>query len=263
MLSRLKNKTAIIMGASKGIGKGIARVFAKEGAQLLLVSRNEPLLKNVVEEISQENGIAQYYLGDVCNEKDMQEMIEKAMTCFGRIDILCANAGIYPQGWLGKMTLAQWNEVITTNLTSLFLATNACLPIMKSQKYGRIVITSSISGPHVGLPGYSHYTASKAGISGFIRTAAIELAKYNITINAVEPGNILTEGMEELGTDHIKRMERAIPLGCLGTPEDIGYASLFLASDEAKYITGQNLVVDGGQVLPESSFLPFNEEGRN
>ena len=257
MTKRLENKLAIIVGASKGIGRGIAQVFAKEGANLLLTGRNKKLLANVVNEIAKET-TAHYFVGDVKNENEMSAMVDKAMATYGRIDIVCVNAGIYPDGWLGQMTLSQWNEVIQTNLTSVFLATNACLPIMKKQNYGRIVITSSISGPKVGLPGYSHYTASKAGVSGFIRTAAIELAKHNITINAVEPGNIMTEGIEELGTDHIKRMEKAIPMGRLGTPEDIGYATLFLASDEAKFITGQSLVVDGGQVLPESSFLPFN-----
>lgn len=259
MTNRLKNKVAVIIGASKGIGRGIAQVYAKEGAKLLLTGRNQKLLENVVSEISEDTD-AQYYLGDVTNEQDMYGLVDRATECYGRIDILCINAGIYPEGWLGKMTLAQWSDVIATNLTSVFLATNACLPIMKKQNYGRIVITSSISGPKVGLPGYSHYTASKAGISGFIRTAAIELAKHNITINAVEPGNILTEGLQEMGAEHIKKMERAIPMGRLGTPEDIGFATLFLASDEAKFITGQTLVVDGGQVLPESSFLPFNLE---
>ncbi len=258
MTKRLENKVAVIIGASKGIGRGIAKVFAKNGALLCLTGRNESLLANVVKEVSTDT-TAEYYLGDVTNENDMTGLIDKVMTTHGKIDILCINAGIYPLGWLGKMTLTQWNEVISTNLTSVFLATNLCLPIMKKQQYGRIVITSSISGPKVGLPGYSHYTASKAGISGFIRTAAIELAKYNITINAVEPGNILTEGLEDVGEEHMKRMTKAIPMGRLGTTEDIGFATLFLASDEAKFITGQTLVVDGGQVLPESVFLPFND----
>lgn len=260
MSGRLLNKKAIIIGASKGIGRGIAQVFAREGADLLLVGRNENALKNVAEALTQGNVTADYFVADVCNESDMTGMVDKAISLFGRIDILCANAGIYPLGWLGKMDLAQWNQVITTNLTSVFLATNACLPFMKKQNYGRIVVTSSISGPQVGLPGYSHYTASKSGISGFIKTAAIELAQHNITINAVEPGNIFTEGLEEVGAEHIERMKKAIPMGRLGTPEDIGLATLFLASDDAKYITGQSLVVDGGQILPESSFLPFNEQ---
>lgn len=127
MTNRLKNKVAVIIGASKGIGRGIAHVYAKEGAKLLLTGRNQKLLENVVSEISEDTE-AQYYLGDVTNEQDMHGLVDRATECYGRIDILCVNAGIYPEAWLGKMTLAQWSEVIATNLTSVFLATNACLP---------------------------------------------------------------------------------------------------------------------------------------
>ncbi len=259
-MQRLQNQKIIITGASKGIGKGMANVFAKEGGQLLLVGRNEQALMSVVAEIRKENGIAEYYVADVANEHDMNSMVDKALSCFGGIDVMCINAGIYPQAWLGQMSLAQWNEVISTNLTSVFLATNACLPYMKKQNKGQIVVTSSISGPQVGLPGFSHYTASKAGITGFIKTAAIEFAKFNIRINAVEPGIIMTEGVAEVGGGYAELQKKAVPLGKLGTPEDVAYAALFLASDEAKFITGQTLVVDGGQVLPESMFVPFNAE---
>jgi 3-oxoacyl-[acyl-carrier protein] reductase len=131
----------------------------------------------------------------------------------------------------------------------------ACLPHMKEEGYGRIVVTSSITGPRVGNPGLAHYAASKAGINGFIRTAAIEFAQHGITINAVEPGNILTPGMDaQIGADYIRAQEQSIPLGRLGEPEDIAHATLFLASDEAKYITGQSIIVDDGQILPESRF---------
>jgi 3-oxoacyl-[acyl-carrier protein] reductase len=116
-------------------------------------------------------------------------------------------------------------------------------------------LTSSISGPRVGLPGLSHYTASKAGMNGFMKTIAIELAKYNITVNAVEPGNIISEGFEELGDEHKKKITSAIPLRRLGTAEEIAYAYLFLASDESRYMTGQSMIVDGGQILPESDQL--------
>src|SRR5699024_7968409 len=139
------------------------------------------------------------------------------------------------------------------NLKGTFLAVKACLPNMIDNKYGRIVITSSITGNKTGAPGLTHYAASKGGVNGFIKSAAVELAKYNITVNGVEPGNILTEGMEDvLGDDYIKAQEATIPVGKLGEPEDIAYTTLFLASDEAKYITGQGITVDGGQTLPES-----------
>lgn len=260
MNRRLENKVAIIIGASKGIGRGIAKVFAKEGAKLLVVGRNEAALKNLVEEISSPTQTIHYHVGDICSEQDMQNAANKALELYGKIDILCPNAGIYPEAWLGEMTLAQWNEVILTNLTGVFLATNSCISTMKKSQYGRIVIISSISGPKVGLPGYAHYTASKAGITGFIKTAAIELAKHSITVNAIEPGNIITESLMEMGSQLIRSMEKDIPMGHLGTVEDIAYATLFLASDEAKFITGQTLVVDGGQVLPQSNYLPYSLE---
>jgi 3-oxoacyl-[acyl-carrier protein] reductase len=129
---------------------------------------------------------------------------------------------------------------------------DACLPGLKARGKGRIIVTSSITGPITGYPGWAHYAASKAGQLGFVRTAAIELAPHNITVNAVLPGNTLTEGMEALGPEYIARMTSAIPQRRLGSVDDIAYAALFLASDEAAFITGQTIVVDGGQVLPES-----------
>lgn len=248
---RLKDKTAVIIGASKGIGRGIAELFAKEGAKLVLVGRNEAAL----EALAKECGPAIACRGDISSAADMEAVAKKAEEAFGRIDILVQNAGVYPQVPIDKMTEDQWDHVLDTNLKGTFLAVKAVLPLMKKQKYGRIVLTSSISGPKVGWPGGAHYTASKAGMNGLMRTAAVELARHNITINGVEPGNILTEGLEETGEEWMRGMERAIPMGRLGTAEEVAYAHLFLASDEARYITGQTIVVDGGQILPESPFL--------
>jgi 3-oxoacyl-[acyl-carrier protein] reductase len=132
------------------------------------------------------------------------------------------------------------------------LAVQACLPALKSSGRGRVIVTSSITGPITGFPGWTHYGASKAGQLGFMRTAAIELAPSGITVNAVLPGNIITEGLLSLGEDYAEQMAAAIPMRRLGSVDDIGYAALFLATDEAAYITGQTIVVDGGQVLPES-----------
>ena len=150
------------------------------------------------------------------------------------------------------MSLADWIHVLDTNLKGTFLAVDACLPYLKARGRGRIVVTSSITGPITGYPGWSHYGASKAGQLGFVRTAAIEFAPHNITINAVLPGNILTEGVQALGPEYLARMTAAVPQRRLGSVEDVAYAALFLASDEAAFISGQTLVVDGGQVLPES-----------
>ena len=170
----------------------------------------------------------------------------------GGIDVLCANAGVYPQTNIDEMTRPEWDLVLGTNLKGNFLSVKACLGELKKSDQGRVILTSSITGPVTGFPGWSHYGASKSGQLGFMRTACIELAKHGITMNAVLPGNIITEGLEGLGEDYLATMAASIPLKKLGVVEDIGFAALFLASREANYITGQTIIVDGGQILPES-----------
>jgi 3-oxoacyl-[acyl-carrier protein] reductase len=150
------------------------------------------------------------------------------------------------------MTEADFDQVMGTNLKGMFLTVSACLPAMKQKKNGRIILTSSITGPVTGFSGWSHYGASKAGQLGFMRTAALALAPYGITVNAVLPGNIATEGLAGMGEEYRRSMEAAIPLRRLGSVTDIANAALFFATDEAAYITGQSLVIDGGQILPES-----------
>jgi 3-oxoacyl-[acyl-carrier protein] reductase len=254
---RFQDQVVIVTGASKGIGKGIAQLFAKEGAKLVLVGRDESALNLVTENLANEGTEVLSVRADVSSSEDIERVIQETLARYGRIDVLCHNAGIYPHSRLEDMTLEQWQKVIDVNLTGTFLAVKACIPTMKAQGGGKIVITSSISGPQTGHPGFSHYTASKGGVAGFIRTAAVELAKYKININAVEPGNIIAEGLTELGEEHMENMIRAVPLGRLGTPEDVAHAMLFLASEEASYITGQSLIVDGGQTLPESHFSEY------
>ena len=178
-------------------------------------------------------------------------MAETAVQRHGGIDVLCANAGIFPSARLEDMTPADLETVLATNFKGTVFAVQACLAALTESGRGRIVLTSSITGPITGYPGWSHYGASKAAQLGFVRTAAMELAEQKITINAVLPGNVLTEGLEDQGQDYLDRMSASIPLGRLGTVAEIGNAALFFASDEAGYITGQTLVVDGGQVLPE------------
>jgi 3-oxoacyl-[acyl-carrier protein] reductase len=150
------------------------------------------------------------------------------------------------------MTDEDLDTVLGTNLRGCILSVQACLPALQQSGRGRVILTSSITGPITGFPGWSHYGASKAGQLGFMRTAAIELAPHGITVNAVLPGNVITEGLVDLGEDYIQEMTASVPLRRLGTVDEIGYAALFLATDEAAYITGQSIVVDGGQVLPES-----------
>ncbi len=252
MAARLNGRVAVITGASRGIGKGIAKVFASEGAKVLVVARDEAAGNAAVGEIRQAGREAAFCRADVSRWDDAETMAQAAVDRFGRLDILVGNAGIFPSARIEAMTEADWDQVQAVNLKGTFFAVKACFAQMKGQRYGRIVLTSSITGPVTGFPGWAHYGATKAGMLGFLRTAALEFAPHGVTINAVLPGNIRTEGLADLGAEYIQRMERAIPVGKLGEPEDVGYAVLFLASDEARFITGQTLIVDGGQVLPES-----------
>jgi 3-oxoacyl-[acyl-carrier protein] reductase len=249
MLTSVKDKSVVVTGASKGIGKGIARVFARNGARVLVVARHTDQAEATAREIGNR---ASAFAADVTNAADTEAMAKAATERNGGIDVLCANAGIFPQAKIEDMSAEQWDEVLGTNLKGTFLSVKACIPYLKKSGEGRVILTSSITGPITGFPGWTHYGASKAGQLGFLRTAAIELAKYGITINAVMPGNIVTEGLEGLGADYLKTMAASIPLKRLGSVEDIGHAALFFASKEAGYITGQTLVVDGGQILPES-----------
>lgn len=243
-------------GASKGIGKGIARVFASKGAKVLIAARDlaqaEAASAEILASIGGGGGIASAVSADVSSEEDCARMARTAVERHGGIDIVCCNAGVFPAARLGEMSAAGWDHVLDINLKGTFLTVNACLTDLKARGKGRIIVTSSITGPITGYPGWSHYAASKAGQLGFVRTAAIELAPHNITVNAVLPGNILTEGVEALGPEYIARMTSAIPQRRLGSVDDVAYAALFLASDEAAFISGQTIVVDGGQVLPES-----------
>jgi 3-oxoacyl-[acyl-carrier protein] reductase len=249
MLTPISGRAVIVTGASRGIGKGIARVFANQDAKVLVVSRKQAEAEACAAEIG--HG-ARGYAADVSDWDACRRMADAAADAFGGIDVLCANAGIFPQTAIEEMDPAEWDDVMATNLRGSFLAVKACLPYMKESDQGRVVLTSSITGFVTGFPGWSHYGASKAGQIGFVRTACIELAKYGITVNAVVPGNVMTEGLEGLGDGYLATMAASIPLKKLGTVEDIGNAALFLASKEAGYITGQTLVVDGGQLQPET-----------
>ncbi|MBS1870054.1 MAG: 3-oxoacyl-ACP reductase FabG [Actinobacteria bacterium] len=247
----LDGKVAIVTGASRGIGRGIAKVLAGAGAQVAAVGRDEASLAAVAGEIEAAGGGCLTLTAEMTDAAALGAMAEQVAERFGGIDVLCHNAGIYPEVELDDMTLADWRLVLETNLTGTFLALKACLPHLRARGAGRVVLVSSITGPITGYPGLAHYGASKGGMNGFMRSAALELAPSNVTINAVEPGSIRTEGLEGLGTAAIADMERCIPLRRLGTPADIGGAVLFLASDLAGFVTGQTLVVDGGQTLPE------------
>jgi 3-oxoacyl-[acyl-carrier protein] reductase len=252
VFTSLDGRTVVVTGGSKGIGKGIARVFARSGADVLVAARDGSTLAQAADDLRGEGGRVETVTGDVAKVDDCRAIAAAAVDRFGGIDVLCANAGIFPDKPFTELTEADIDTVLGCNLKGTMFMVQACLPALEASGRGRVVITSSITGPITGYPGWSHYGASKAAQLGFLRTAAIELAPKKVTINAVMPGNIATEGLAEMGDDYIRETEAVIPQHRLGGVEDIGYAALFFATDQAAYITGQTIVVDGGQTLPES-----------
>jgi 3-oxoacyl-[acyl-carrier protein] reductase len=249
MTQSLKGRSVIVTGGSKGIGKGIARVFAQAGAKVAIMARNGEQAEAAAKEI----GHGAFGLsGDVTSLASMDAVMKEVAARNGGIDVLCANAGIFPPAKLEEMSSDDWDLVVDTNLKGTFHSVKAAVPYLKKSDQGRIVLTSSITGPVTGYPGWTHYGATKAGQLGFMRTACIELAKYGITVNAVMPGNIITEGLAGMGEEYQRSMAASVPLKKLGTVEDIGHAALYFASKEANYVTGQTIIVDGGQILPES-----------
>ncbi len=249
MTQSLQGRSVVVTGGSKGIGKGIARVFAQAGAKVAIVARHGDQAEAAAKEI----GHGAFGLsGDVTSLASMEGVMKEVAGRNGGLDVLCANAGIFPPAKLEDMSSDEWDLVVDTNLKGTFHSVKAAVPYLKKSDQGRIVLTSSITGPITGYPGWTHYGATKAGQLGFMRTACIELAKYGITVNAVMPGNIITEGLIGMGEDYQKTMAASVPLKKLGQVEDIGYAALYFASKEANYVTGQTIIVDGGQILPES-----------
>ena len=253
MLASLKDRSVMESGGWEGMGRGIARVFARAGGKLTVVGRDKAALDAVVAEMQAEGAASvRSAICDVSDFASVQKMVDEAAAAQGGLDILCANAGSFPQVKIVDMSPDEWDAMMANNLRSTFCCVKAAIPHFEKAGKGRVVVTSSITGPVTGYPGWSHYGASKAGQLGFIKTAAMELARYNTTINAVMPGNIVTEGLQGLGEEYLQTMANSIPLRRLGAVEDIGHAALFFASDEAGYITGQQIIVDGGQILPES-----------
>jgi 3-oxoacyl-[acyl-carrier protein] reductase len=259
MFTSISGRSVLVTGGTKGIGKGIAAGFANAGARVVITGRHRDTGERAAEVLSADaadlhttGGKVSYLTGDVSDPASCAAIVAATVELHGGLDVVCCNAGIFPAAPLTEMTPAELDEVLAVNLKGTFFTVQAALPALADSGHGRIILTSSITGPITGYAGWSHYGASKAGQLGFMRSAALEFAKSGITINAVMPGNIITEGLDELGADYLAAMEASIPLGRLGSIADIANAALFFASDEAGYITAQTLVIDGGQTVPES-----------
>jgi 3-oxoacyl-[acyl-carrier protein] reductase len=249
----LKDRVAVITGASQGIGQGIAEVFARMGAHVVVAARDTARGERVVADIGSAGGSAQWLQADVGTRAGATKLVEIVLAQRGAIDILVHNAGVFPMTSIDDLTEEQLEETLSVNLRAAFWFTQAVTPSMRKRGRGRLLFTSSVTGPRVAMPMLAHYAASKAGLNGFIRAASLEYARDGITVNAVEPGYILTQAMDILvSKDEQSQMATQIPLGRLGHPHDIAYAMTYLASDEAAYVTGQTIIVDGGSCTPES-----------
>lgn len=256
MTARLAERSALIIGAARGIGEAIAERFAEEGAHIAIADTEGEAGTATAKRLG---GV--FVETDISRKDHAERAVARAVEAHGSLDILVQNAGIYPWTLIENIEPEEWDRVMAVNLRGTYLAARAALPHMKERRYGRMVFTSSITGPRVTSPGHGHYSATKAGINGFIKAAALEFSGYGITVNGIEPGNILTAGMKQhRSAAFIRSMEEAVPLGRLGTPRDIANAALFLASDEASYITGTTIIVDGGQTLPEGKDFRLSPE---
>jgi len=246
---KLQGKVALVTGASRGIGRAIAMELAKQGANIAVnYAGSVDRANEVVAEIKALGREAIAIQCDVANAESVSEMIKTTLDAFGTIDILVNNAGITKDNLLMRMKESEWDDVINTNLKGVFLCTKAVTRPMMKQRKGRIINITSIVGV-TGNPGQANYVAAKAGVIGFTKTTAKELAQRNITVNAIAPGFITTDMTDKLTDDVKQAMLGQIPLGAFGNPEDIANAVVFLASDESGYITGQTLHIDGGMYM--------------
>ncbi|GGB54491.1 beta-ketoacyl-ACP reductase [Lentibacillus populi] len=246
-MGRLSDKLAIVTGAARGLGKGIAEKLAIEGAKVVIVDLNEEICKEVVQEFSDHGYRVTSYAANIANQDEVQNLFNYVADEFGTVDILVNNAGINRDSTLHKMSVEQWQQVIDVNLTGTFFCTQEATKQMKEKKYGRIISISSASW--LGNFGQANYAASKAGVVGLMKTAARELARNNITCNAICPGFIDTDMTRGVPDKVWDQMISKIPMGRAGSPSDVGNMIAFLASDEASYITGEVINVGGGMVL--------------
>jgi len=246
---KLENKVAIVTGSGQGIGKGIALELAKEGAKVVVSDINQENIEKTVGEIESLGSDALGVRADVSNFSDVTQLVKETVKKFGRVDILVNNAGIYPFKPLAGMEEKDWDKVLDVNLKGVFNCTRAVLPEMTKQNSGSIINIASIAGAVVGFSNLAHYSASKGGVLGFTRSAALELAQHKIRVNAIAPGAIETPGAKIADEEVARQFVQAVPLKRMGQSIDIGRAVVFLASEDSSYVTGQMIVVDGGFTL--------------
>jgi 3-oxoacyl-[acyl-carrier protein] reductase len=246
---RFENQAAVVTGAGRGIGHAIAMRLASEGARVAAVSRTEANAKKIADEINAARAdAARAYAVDVSDHAAVQKVGAQILEDFGKIDILVNNAGVTRDGLAMRMSVEDWDTVINTNLRGAFNFTQSIIRAMIKQRSGRIINITSVIGL-IGNAGQTNYAASKAGLIGFTKSLARELASRNITVNAIAPGYVPTDMTNALSNEIQKSLQEKIPLKRVGSPEDIAAAAVFLASAEAAYITGQVLCVDGGIVM--------------
>ncbi len=243
-----KDRVAIVTGSSSGIGRVIAIELAKQGAKLLLVSNESIRILEALEEVQEFSPESQAYEADVTSFPCLEEGVKLVLKDFGKIDILVNNAGITRDGLLMRMKDADWERVIEVNLTSVFKLTRLVIKPMMKARYGRIVNIASVVGS-TGNPGQVNYVASKAGLVGFTKALALEVASRNITANCVAPGFIHSKMTDKLNPKASEAILSRIPMGKMGTQEDVAGAVAFLASEQARYITGETLHVNGGMYM--------------
>ncbi len=245
-------QVAVVTGAARGIGFGIASTLARRGASTVLVDVDAAALEASVDGLSGGGLSVKGIVADVSSAASVARLAEQTLAWKGSIDIVCPNAAVFGSASIVDMAEAEWDRLLSVNLKGAFLTVQAFMPAMLEKAYGRIVITSSVTGTRTAIPNMVHYAASKAGLLGFVRAAALETAGRGVTVNAVAPGHVMTEGAAALyDTEFLAVTENHIPMGRLATSEEVADAVAFFASARAGYITGQSLVVDGGLTLRE------------